>query len=53
MDRLDIIDPKKVELQKLIKAIPWDKFIEYGWVKIKISNGKPTLITVEQSDRIE
>jgi hypothetical protein len=51
-DRLDIIDPKRVELHKQIKAIRWGDYVQHGWVKIKISEGKPVLINVELSDRI-
>lgn len=52
-DRLDIIDPKRVELQGYIEKIPWNKFITHGWVKIKISFGEPILITREISDKID
>lgn len=51
-DRFDIVDPKKVELHKQIKAIRWSDYLQHGWVKIKISDGKPVLINVELSDRI-
>ena len=49
MERLDIIDPKRVELQGYIEKIPWKKFINYGSVKIMIQNGKAVLITLEET----
>jgi hypothetical protein len=48
-DKFDIIDPKRVELQGYIEKVPWKKFLDYGSVKIMIQNGKPVLITLEET----
>jgi len=47
---LDKPNPNKLQLKEVIQKIDWG--IQYGWVKVKITNGKPTLLTVETSDRI-
>jgi len=52
-DKFDIIDPKRVELQGYIEKIPWKKFINYGSVKIQVRDGKPVLITLEETVKID
>lgn len=51
-ERLDIMDTKVLELHRYVQAIPWKEFIDHGWVKIKITDGKPTLTILERSDRV-
>jgi len=51
-ERFDIVDSKRVELQGYIEKIPWKKFINYGSVKIQVQEGKPVLITLEETVRM-
>jgi len=49
---LDKADKKVLELHSHVKAIPWNEYIDHGWVKVKIANGKPTLTILERTDRM-
>lgn len=49
---LDIMEKKVLELHSYLKPIPWNEFIDHGWVKVKITNGKPTLTILERTDRM-
>ena len=40
-----------LQLKEDLKKIDWP--IKYGWVKVKISDGKPVLVIREESDRID
>ena len=42
---------KDIELKKQLEKIDWN--LEYGSVKIQIRNGKPTLITVERTVKLD
>ena len=53
VDRLDIIDTKGLELRKYLEKIPWRDYVSYGSVKIQIRDGKPTLITIEETVKID
>ena len=50
---LDSTEIKDLELRNQITRIPWKSFIDYGSVKIQVRNGKPVLITVEKTVRID
>lgn len=36
-----------------VKALPWSRFLRWGTVKVKVQDGKPTLVTVETNVKIE
>ena len=50
-DRLEI--QKETELKTKVETIPWEKFIDFGSVKIQIRNGKPVLVTIEQTVKLD
>ncbi len=42
-------DLKDIELKKELEKIDWEKYLEYGSVKIQVRNGKKTLTTIERT----
>jgi len=40
-----------IELKKELEKINWP--IDYGTVKVQIRNGKPTLITIERTVKLD
>ena len=46
-------EPKDIELKKELEKIDWNKYLDYGSVKIQIRQGKPTLITIERTLKID
>ncbi len=44
-------EPKDLELKKELEKIDWP--IEFGSVKIQIRNGKPSLITIERTVKLD
>lgn len=46
-----MIDSKDIELKKELDKIDWP--IDYGSVKIQIREGKPTLITIERTVKLD
>ena len=46
-----MIDSKDIELKKELDKIDWP--IDYGFVKIQIREGKPTLITIERTVKLD
>ena len=40
-----------LELKKQLEVIDWP--IEYGTVKVTIRNGKPTLVTIERTVKLD
>jgi len=44
-------DTKDQQLKKELEKIEWN--LEYGSVKIQIRNGKPTLITIERTVKLD
>ena len=48
LDRhVKIVDDKN-ELMKSIKSVDWNRFVEWGSVRVIIKNGKPVSAYVEQ-----
>ena len=46
-------EAKPASLKQLLRLIDWGKYLQYGSVKVTIREGKPTLITVETTDRLD
>ena len=44
-------DEKDIELKKSLELVIWP--IEYGTVKVQIRNGKPTLVTIERTLKLD
>ena len=42
-------DSKDLELKKELEKIDWQKYLEYGSVKIQVRQGKKTLVTIERT----
>jgi len=40
-------------LTAAVKAFPWGRFVEYGTVKVQIRGGKPMLVTLERTHRLD
>ena len=40
-----------IELKKQLEKIDWP--IDYGSVKVQIRNGKPTLVTIERTVKLD
>ena len=51
MDKLEIQNQKDGELKKQLEKIPWP--IDYGNIKIQLRAGKPTLVVVERTIRLD
>lgn len=52
-DRLQVIDNKDIELQRRIDTISWRDFLMYGSVKIQVRDGKPVLVTIERTVKLD
>ncbi len=50
-DKLDIQNPKDIELKKSLEEIDWN--LDYGSIKIQIRDGKVTMVTVERTIRLD
>ncbi len=50
-DRLKIIDEQDTELKKELEKVDFN--LDYGSVKIQIRNGKPSLITIERTVKLD
>lgn len=50
-DRLEIENQKDLELKKSLEKIDWP--IDYGIIKIQIRQGKPTLVTIERTVKLD
>ncbi len=44
-----MIIKEDIELKKELEKIDWQKYFEYGSVKIQVRVGKKTLITIERT----
>ena len=42
-------NPQDIELKKELDKIDWEKYLEYGTIKIQVRAGKKTLFTVERT----
>ena len=47
----EMTDQQDAQLKKELEAIDWP--IDYGSVKVQIRNGKPTLITIERTVKLD
>jgi len=50
-DRLEIQNQQDISLKKELEKIDWP--IEYGTVKVTIRAGKPTLVTIERTVKLD
>jgi len=50
---LDKPDADDVELAHEVRKLDWGRFIQFGDVKIRIKEGKPTFITVERTTKLD
>jgi len=50
IDRVRIIDDK---LKQEIDKVDWSKFLLYGSVKVQIRQGKPVMITKEETVKLD
>jgi len=44
---------KDTELRKELEKVNWLKFLEYGIIKVQVRAGKPTLITIERTVKLD
>ena len=51
MDKLDIENKQDLELKRQLEKVVWP--IEYGIVSIQLRAGKPTLIKVERTIKLD
>ena len=51
MERLEIQNQQDLELKKELEKIDWP--IEYGNIRIQLRAGKPTLITIERTVKLD
>jgi len=51
MDRLEIQGQQETNLKKQLEAVDWN--LDYGSVKVQIRAGKPTLVTVEKTIKLD
>ena len=42
-------EPKDIELKKELEKIDWNKYLEYGSVRIQIRQGKLSLTAIERT----
>ena len=50
-ERLQIENQQDLELKKELEKIDWP--VDYGSVKVQLRNGKPTLVTVERTIKLD
>ena len=50
-DRLEITNQPDIKLKRELEAVNWP--ITYGNVKIQLRNGKPTLVTIERTVKLD
>ena len=49
-DRVKIItDPRHAALQAELDKVDWNKFVRYGYVRIKVRDGDPKVQTIEET----
>lgn len=41
------------ELKKALDKIDFTKYLKYGTIAIQVRNGKPTLLTIERTVRLD
>ena len=42
-------DTKDLELKKELEKIDWQKYLDYGSVRIQVRQGKKTLVAIERT----
>ena len=52
-DILDIQTAQEELLRLELDNIHWEDILDYGSVKIQIRNGKPTLVTIERTVKLD
>ncbi len=50
-DKLEIVNPKDLELKKQLEAVKWP--IEWGNIRLQLRAGKPTLLVIERTIRLD
>ncbi len=40
------------DLAKAMRAIDWSRYLSYGTVKVQVTDGKPSMVTVERSEKL-
>ena len=51
MDKLEIQSQQDIDLKKELEKIDWP--IRYGNIRIQLRAGKPTLVTIERTVRLD
>lgn len=49
---LDKPEEKDIELAHEVKKIDWGLFLRFGWVKVQVKEGKPTLVIMEKTVKL-
>jgi len=44
---------KETELKSELDKIQWNKYIDWGSIKVQIRAGKPTIVTVEETIKLD
>jgi len=44
-----VTDTKDLELKKELEKIDWQKYLDYGSVRIQVRQGKKTLVAIERT----
>lgn len=48
-----MMDKLEIELKEQLEKVDWTKFLEYGIIKVQVRAGKPTLITIERTVKLD
>jgi len=51
MDRVRVTNGHNADLKKMLTEITWP--FKYGSVKVQVRNGKATLITTEETEKLD
>lgn len=47
------MDKSEIELKEQLEKVDWTKFLEYGIIRVQVRAGKPTLITIERTVKLD
>lgn len=50
-EKLEILNQQDIDLKKQLEKIDWK--LDYGSVKVQLRDGKPTLITIEKTIKLD
>jgi len=50
-EKLEIQNQQDIELKKELEKVKWN--LDFGSVKIQLRNGKPTLVTIERTVKLD